>query len=97
MADSASGLTEKDAENLQRIKNAIAEKAVGQEGVLGSGPDAAAAAAFAALLDAETRRAELVGKSQGHEKAPTSPAIGGTWTESVTNRPVAVEALTPAA
>jgi hypothetical protein len=78
------GFNETDAANLQRVKDAMAEKAVGGS-VLG-GADAAAAAAFAALLDAETRRAELAAKSQGQEKAPESPAAGGSWTESVTAR-----------
>ena len=67
------GFNETDAANLLRVKDAMAEKAVGG-GVLG-GTDAAAAAAFAALLDAETRRAELAAKSQGQEKAPASPAL----------------------
>lgn len=78
------GFNETDAANLQRVKNAMAERAVGG-GVL-SGGDAAAAAAFAALLDAETRRAELAAKSVGQEKAPASPAAGGTWTENVSSR-----------
>jgi hypothetical protein len=89
------GFNETDAANLQRVKDAMAERAVGG-GVLGQ-PDAAAAAAFAALLDAETRRTELAGKSQGQEKAPASPAAGGTWTESVGNRPVNPDGLAAAA
>ena len=89
------GFNEKDAANLQRVKDAMAERAVGG-GVLG-GPDAAAAAAFAALLDAETRRAELAAKSQGQEKAPASPAAGGSWTESVGNRPANLEVVASAA
>jgi hypothetical protein len=56
---------EKDTENLQRVKDAMAEKAAGKGGMLESGPDAAAAAAFAQLLDAETRRHELVLRSAG--------------------------------
>lgn len=64
------GFNETDANNLQRVKDAMAEKAVGG-GVL-SGSDPAAAAAFAALLDAETRRAELAAKSQGQEKTPAA-------------------------
>ena len=83
------GFNETDAANLQRVKDAMAERAVGG-GVLG-GPDAAVAAAFAALLDAETRRAELAAKSQGQEKTTASPAAGGSWTESVGNRPVNLE------
>ena len=89
------GFNETDAANLQRVKDAMAERAVGG-GVLGQ-PDAAAAAAFAALLDAETRRAELAAKSQGPEKAPASPAAGGSWTENVGNRPVNTEGLAAAA
>lgn len=89
------GFNETDAANLQRVKDAMAERAVGG-GVLGQ-PDAAAAAAFAALLDAETRRAEVAAKSQGQGKAPASPAVGGSWTESVSNRPVNTEALAAAA
>ena len=97
MTDFTSGFTQEDAENLQYVKAAMAQKAVGQQGVLGSGPDAAAAAAFAALLDAETRRAELAAKFQGQEKPSVSPAVGGTWTDSVGNRAASVEALAPAA
>lgn len=77
------GFNETDAANLQRVKDAMAEKAVGG-GVLG-GTDAAAAAAFAALLDAETRRAELAGKFVGPEKAPAA-APADSWAESVTGR-----------
>ena len=88
------GFNETDSANLQRVKDAMAEKAVGG-GVLG-GTDAAAAAAFAALLDAETRRAELAGKSKSQEKAPaTAPA--DSWAESVTARGGNSEALAPAA
>jgi hypothetical protein len=89
------GFNETDAANLQRVKDAMAERAVG--GGLVTGPDAAAAAAFAALLDAETRRAELSAKSVGQEKTPASPAAGGSWTESVSNRPVNAEAVAAAA
>ena len=89
------GFNETDAANLQRVKDAMAERAVG--GGLVSGPDAAAAAAFAALLDAETRREELRLKSAGQEKAPASPAAGGSWTESVGNRAGNVEVMVPAA
>lgn len=89
------GFNETDGGNLQRVKDAMAERAV-NGGALGS-PDAAAAAAFAALLDAETRRAELAAKSMGQEKAPASPAAGGSWTESVGNRPVNLEVVAPAA
>jgi hypothetical protein len=53
------GFTQKDAEDFERVKDAMAELAVGKAGVLGSNPDAAAAAAFAQLLDAETRRQEV--------------------------------------
>jgi hypothetical protein len=86
---------ETDAANLQRVKDAMAERAVGG-GALGQ-PDAAAAAAFAALLDAETRRTELAAKSQGQEKTPASPAAGGSWTESVGNRPSNLEVVASAA
>lgn len=89
------GFNETDAANLQRVKDAMAERATGG-GVLG-GSDAAAAAAFAALLDAETRRAELAVRSQGQDKAPASPAAGGSWTENVGNRSGNLEALAPAA
>lgn len=89
------GFNETDAANLQRVKDAMAERAVGG-GVLGQ-PDAAAAAAFAALLDAETRRAELAAKSVGQEKTPASTSAGGSWTESVGNRPVNAERLAAAA
>ena len=89
------GFNETDAANLQRVKDAMAERAVGG-GVLGQ-PDAAAAAAFAALLDAETRRAELAAKSQGQEKAPASPAAGGSWTENVGNRPGNLDVVASAA
>ena len=88
------GFNETDAANLQRVKDAMAERAVG--GGLVSGPDAAAAAAFAALLDAETRRAELVAKSQGQEKTPAA-APSASWAESVGNRPVNTEGLAAAA
>ena len=76
------GFNETDAENLQRVKDAMAERAVGG-GVL-AGPDAAAAAAFAALLDAETRRAELAPKSQGQGRPRLLRLAGGSWAESVT-------------
>jgi hypothetical protein len=89
------GFNETDAANLQRVKDAMAERAIG--GGLVSGPDAAAAAAFAALLDAETRRAELAAKSQGQDKTKASPAAGCTWTESVGNGPVNTEGLAAAA
>jgi hypothetical protein len=81
--------TEKDAANLQAAKAAMGEKAA--EG------DTAAAAAFAALLDAQTRREELMAKNLGQEKLPASPAAGGSWTESVGNRPVNLEVLSSAA
>jgi hypothetical protein len=89
------GFNETDAANLQRVKDAMAERAVGG-GVLGQ-PDAAAAAAFAALLDAETRRAELRLKSVGQEKTPASPAAAGSWAESVGNRPANLEVVSSAA
>jgi hypothetical protein len=88
------GFNETDAANLQRVKDAMAERAVGG-GVLGQ-PDAAAAAAFAALLDAETRRAELAGKSQGQDKVAAA-APSASWAESVTGRAGNGEALAAAA
>jgi len=60
------GFNETDGANLQRVKNAMAERAVKWR--RSRSPDAAAAAAFAALLDAETRRAELAAKSRGRRK-----------------------------
>lgn len=88
------GFNETDAANLQRVKDAMAERAVG--GAVLGGSDTAAAAAFAALLDAETRREELRLKSAGLEKAPAgSPSA--SWTESVTGRQPGAEALTVAA
>jgi hypothetical protein len=89
------GFNETDAANLQRVKDAMAERAIG--GGLVGGPDSTAAAAFAALLDAETRRAELAAKFQGQDKTSASPAAGGSWTESVGNRPVNTEGLAAAA
>jgi len=76
------GFTQKDAENLERVKDAMAERAVGKAGVLESGPDAAAAAAFAQLLDAETRRQELALRSA--EKGVTPQALHAepsSWVE----------------
>ena len=76
------GFTQKDAENLERVKDAMAEHAVGKTGVLGSGPDAAAAAAFAQLLDAETRRQELALRSAKKGVTPQAlPAEPGSWIE----------------
>lgn len=69
----AAGFTEKDAANLERVKDAMAERAVGKAGVLESGPDAAAAAAFAQLLEAETNRERLMLERAG--KAATAPEI----------------------
>ncbi len=71
------GFNETDAANLQRVKDAMAERAVGGGGVLGQ-PDAAAAAAFAALLDAETRREELpeIGGGRGRPR-PLRPLTVG--------------------
>jgi hypothetical protein len=94
---------EKDAGNLQRVKDAMADKAAGKEGVLEHGPDAAAAVAFAHLLDAETRRHELALRSAGKsselpvaEIAP-APRIEETpWTQKVfgeDNKPAVAAAL----
>ena len=81
---------EKDAGNLQRVKDAMADKAAGKEGVLEHGPDAAAAAALAALLDAETRRHELTLKTQGKsnelpvaDMVPTPRLEETPWTQKV--------------
>jgi hypothetical protein len=89
---------EKDTENLQRVKDAMAEKAAGKGGMLESGPDAAAAAAFAQLLDAETRRHELVLRNAGKAAELPVPEIATAqrleetpWTQKVLteeNRPV---------
>ena len=76
------GFTEKDAANLERVKDAMAERAVGKAGVLESGPDAAAAAAFAQLLDAETRRQELALRSAGKGITPQAlHAEPSSWAE----------------
>lgn len=89
-------LNEKDAANLQEMKDKMAELATGQ-GMLKS-PDAAAAVAFAHLLDAETRREDLVLKAAGQvksaplseEKAAPATAPAPSWMETVsTGRPVA--------
>jgi len=88
------GFNETDAANLQRVKDAMAERAVG--GGLVSSPDAAAAAAFAQLLDAETRRAELALKSTTRDKAPAA-SPSGSWTESVTGRQAGAEMVASAA
>jgi hypothetical protein len=97
MADSATGFSQKDAENLQRVKDAMAEKAAGRDGMLEHGPDVAAAAAFAALLDAETRRHELQLRSQGKgndlpvAEIATAPREETPWTQKVLtedNRPI---------
>lgn len=69
------GFTPKDAENLERVKDAMAELAVGKEGVLGSAPDARAAAAFAQLLDAETRRQEVTLRNVGKENDGVVPEV----------------------
>lgn len=89
-------LNEKDAANLQEIKDKMAEMATGK-GLLGS-PDAAAAAAFAQLLDAETRREELIMRAAGQgtpaqvveEKILSAAPPTASWMETVTSgRPVA--------
>lgn len=88
------GFNETDAANLQRVKDAMAERATGG---LVSGPDAAAAAAFAALLDAETRRAELALKAPAQDKSQAAAAPAASWTETVTGRTGNGEALAAAA
>jgi hypothetical protein len=85
-------LNEKDALNLQEMKDKMAELATGK-GLLGS-PDAAAAVAFAHLLDAETRREELVMKAAGQGKttpvAEAVPSSTASWMETVSaSKPVA--------
>ena len=90
------GLSEKDAANLQEMKDKMAELATG-EGMLKS-PDAAAAVAFAHLLDAETRRHELTLKTQGKSNELPVPEIAPAprleetpWTQKVLtedNRPI---------
>lgn len=87
------GFNETDAANLQRVKDAMAERAIG--GGLVSGPDAAAAAAFAQLLDAETRRAELTLKSAARDKAPAA-APSASWAESVGGRQPSEEIIAAA-
>lgn len=89
------GFNETHAANLQRVKDAIAERAIG--GGLVSGPDAAAAAAFAALLDAETRRAELALKVPAQDKGQAAAAPSASWAETVSGRTGNAEALAPAA
>ena len=94
---------ERDAENLQRVKDAMAEKAAGNGGMLESGPDAAAAAAFAQLLDAETRRHELALKVTGKgnelpisEMAPAPRVEETPWTQKVLtedNKPIMAAAV----
>lgn len=94
---------EKDAENLQRVKDAMAEKAAGKGGMLESGPDAAAAAAFAQLLDAETRRHELALKISGKGNDLPVPEIAAAprseetpWTQKVLtedNKPIIAAAV----
>src|ERR1035437_4319954 len=76
------GFSQKDADNLERVKDAMAELATGK-GLLGT-PDATAATAFAQLLDAETRREELVMKAPGQEKAAPAPVVSApSWQETV--------------
>ena len=86
------GFTQKDAENLERVKDAMAERAVGKAGVLESGPDAAAAAAFAQLLDAETRRQELALRSA--EKGVATPEMPAalSWVDRAADTRQPVEA-----
>jgi hypothetical protein len=71
----SAGFTQKDAENLEQVKDAMAELAVGKEGVLGSNPDPAAAAAFAQLLDAETRRQEVTLRAVGKASEVVLPEV----------------------
>ena len=82
MAESGSGSTQKDARNLQRVKDAMADKPQAKK-VYWERPDAAAAAAFAALLNAETRRAELAGEVPGAGKEIRVHRLPWKSTESV--------------
>jgi hypothetical protein len=103
MAVVGEAFTQKDAENLERVKDAMAELAVGKAGVLGSGPDAAAAAAFAQLLDAETRREELALRNTAKASEISAPDLPGPklveetpWTHKVLgedSKPIVAAAL----
>jgi hypothetical protein len=98
----SAGFTQKDAENLERVKDAMAELAVGKEGLLSGKPDTAAAMAFAHLLDAETRRQEItlksVEKATEQSRSVEPPPLNvetGPWSERVASeaaRPAAVAA-----
>lgn len=67
----------KDTENLERIKDTVALKA--REG------DLQAASVFASLIEAQTRRAELVAKDGVQPKVQQPVAEQATlpWTEKV--------------
>ena len=86
------GFTQKDAENLERVKDAMAELAVGKEGLLGGTPDVAAATAYAHLLDAETRRQELALRSA--EKGVATPEMPAalSWVDRAADTRQPVEA-----
>ena len=67
----------KDTENLERVKDAVTVKAI--QG------DLQAASVFASLIEAQTRRAELVAKDGVQPKAPEPVAEQATmpWVEKV--------------
>jgi hypothetical protein len=69
--------TAKDADNLERVKDAVVLKA--REG------DLEAAAIFASLIDAQTRRAELLARDgvQPKAQAPATEQASLPWTEKV--------------
>jgi hypothetical protein len=71
----------KDAANIERVKDAMVELAVGKVGIGDIAiPDAAAAAAFASLLNAETERQKAVVAGQDKAAGAVGPS---TWTEAV--------------
>lgn len=63
-----------DSENIELIKEAMAQKAI--DG------DAAAASAFAKILEAETNRTALLVKAAELELAPAAPPVSG-WQAAV--------------
>ncbi len=67
----------KDTENLERVKDAVAARAI--DG------DLQAAAVFASLIEAQTRRAELVARDGAQPKAqqPVAEQAPLPWVEKV--------------